>query len=161
VSEIFILIFSEFFNWPLMIKKKTSHSLPSVKLRFSKGVRSSIMAIPITWRLSSVVNFHTFDFSSNRHDFFSVFKRNSAFEIGKIQFFVVSSVFSDLPKTLETAKFCYNKWFDWSNISILQYWPQSCLVLFRHVGMSSRVVVDRDFNTKTLDKGLKNVWKWE
>ena len=23
--------------------------------------------------------------------------------------------------------------------------------------MSSRVVVDRDFNTKTLDKGLKNV----
>ena len=44
---------------------------------------------------------------------------------------------------------------------LLQYWPQSCLVLFRHVGMSSRVVVDRDFNTKTLDKGLKNVWKWE
>jgi macrodomain Ter protein organizer (MatP/YcbG family) len=27
--------------------------------------------------------------------------------------------------------------------------------------MSSRVVVDRDFNTKTLDKGLKSVWKWE
>ena len=27
--------------------------------------------------------------------------------------------------------------------------------------MSSSVVVDRDFNTKTLDKGLKNVWKWE
>jgi hypothetical protein len=27
--------------------------------------------------------------------------------------------------------------------------------------MSSRVVVDHDFNTKTLDKGLKNVWKWE
>jgi hypothetical protein len=43
----------------------------------------------------------------------------------------------------------------------LQYWPQSCLVLFRHVGMSSRVVVDGDFNTKTLDKALKNVWKWE
>jgi hypothetical protein len=27
--------------------------------------------------------------------------------------------------------------------------------------MSSRVVVDGDFNTKTLDKALKNVWKWE
>jgi len=31
----------------------------------------------------------------------------------------------------------------------------------RHVGMSSHVVVDRNFNSKTLDKGLKNVWKWE
>ena len=29
------------------------------------------------------------------------------------------------------------------------------------MGMSSHVVVDRDFNTKTLDKGIKNVWKWE
>ena len=35
------------------------------------------------------------------------------------------------------------------------------MVLFRHVGMSSRVVIYRDFNTKTLPKGLKNVWKWE
>jgi hypothetical protein len=34
---------------------------------------------------------------------------------------------------------------------LLQYWPQSCLVLFQHVGMSSHVVVDRDFDTKILD----------
>jgi hypothetical protein len=27
--------------------------------------------------------------------------------------------------------------------------------------MSSCVVVDRDFDTKTLANGLKNVWKWE
>jgi hypothetical protein len=27
--------------------------------------------------------------------------------------------------------------------------------------MYSRVVVDHGFDTKTLDKGLKSVWKWE
>jgi hypothetical protein len=74
------------------------------------------------------------------------------------QFFVVSSVFSDLPKTLETAKFCYNKWFDWSNISILQYWPQSCLVLFRHVGMSSRVL--KNGKKSCLLEEKSNVWKF-
>ena len=98
------LFFLNFLIGLWWLKKKTSHSLPSVKLRFSKGVRSSIMAIPITWRLSSVVNFHTFDFSSNRHDFFSVFKRNSAFEIGKIQFFVVSSVFFRSTENLRNSQ---------------------------------------------------------
>ena len=72
-----------------------------------------------------------------RHDFLFAFKRNSAFEIGKIRYFVVSSVFSDLPKTgffscpfrsflnLETATFCYNECFDWSNIS---YHPMTSFV---------------------------------
>jgi hypothetical protein len=26
--------------------------------------------------------------------------------------------------------------------------------------MASRII-DRDFDTKSIDKGLKNVWKWE
>jgi hypothetical protein len=102
-----------------------------------------------------------------------------AFEIDTIRFFVVSSVLSDLPKTeffrVRSDRFWTKKQPNSVTTSdligpifhliqwqvFLQYWPQSCLVLFRHVGMSSRVVVDGDFNTKTLDKALKNVWKWE
>ena len=102
----------------------------------------------------------------------------SAFEIGKIRFFVVSSVFSDLLKTrfflgpfrsflnLETAKFCC-EWFDWSNIS---YHPMTSFITVLTTIVSGFISTcgnvflcscRRDFDTKTLENGLKNVWKWE
>ena len=108
-----------------------------------------------------------------RHDFFPLLRSTQSdfllsvpfFQIcRKPNFFVSVPIVSELRNSqilLQRVIWLVQYFISSNDKFFLQYWPQSCLVLFRHVGMSSRVVVDGDFNTKTLDKALKNVWKWE
>ena len=111
---------------------------------------------------------------SNRHDFFPLLRSAKSdfcccpFRLfrsaeNQIFFWVRSNRFWTLkqPNSVTTSDLIGPIFHIVQWQVLLQYWPQSCVVLFRHVGMYSRVVVDRGFDTKTLDKGLKSVWKWE